>query len=432
MLDDLQVLYYDRNIKKCISRSQPSSTNVVEDPILEGANIVMEDAYNSMRSPAHHVNILSNHTGGVHVHQMLGGCVLDNDNDKPSPVMVWEAYDGTEVSRYNMHNRTVSPQWPQLMWTTKKEASCLMDYTNVYQPICIQTLKYYLEKEKNIVLRKERPRVRLIHKPCTETGEMKVSCLATGFYPRHINLTLLRDGHPIPDEELILGEVLPNGDGTYQTRRTLSIRSEELRERHHYTCSVTHLTLDNKLDINWARRVRQTSRSPLRPVLTGRESALHSDTGRRGREGGRNGNRRTTGSQANLTYEIILTLGQAFEVAYQLALQAQRNKQHGAPAGLGSEVIETKSSRPVPKPRGSVRKSAVDPMELETDAQSQSSATWLVDPKDSKRTISTKMPLPVLLYPALLVPFSGCCHDYSYFYNSSRLNQLTRLLPPAP
>uniref|UniRef100_A0A8C9SP58 Ankyrin repeat and sterile alpha motif domain containing 1A n=1 Tax=Scleropages formosus TaxID=113540 RepID=A0A8C9SP58_SCLFO len=62
----------------------------------------------------------------------------------------------------------------------------------------------------------------------------------------------------------------------------------------------------------------------------------------------------------NLTYEIILTLGQAFEVAYQLALQAQRNKHHhGLPAGAGSEVVETKSSRPVPKPRGSVRKSAV-------------------------------------------------------------------------
>uniref|UniRef100_A0A3P9ADR6 Ankyrin repeat and sterile alpha motif domain containing 1A n=1 Tax=Esox lucius TaxID=8010 RepID=A0A3P9ADR6_ESOLU len=56
----------------------------------------------------------------------------------------------------------------------------------------------------------------------------------------------------------------------------------------------------------------------------------------------------------NLTYEIILTLGQAFEVAYQLALQAQRNKQHqGTTAGAGTEVIETKSSRPVPKPRGS-------------------------------------------------------------------------------
>ncbi|XP_061115065.1 popy class I histocompatibility antigen, alpha chain E-like [Conger conger] len=251
MLDDLQVLYYDRNIKKWLSRSQPSSTNVVEDFILEGANSVMEDTYNSMRNPAHRVNLFSNHTEGVHVHQKLGGCVLDNDNDKPSPLMGWEAYDGTEVTRYDIHNRTVNPLWPQLMWSTLKEKTCQMIYINIYQPICIQTLKYYLEKEKNIVLRKERPRVRLIHKPRTETGEMKMCCLATGFYPRHINLTMLRDGHPIPDEELILGEVLPNGDGTYQTRRTLSIRSEELRERHHYTCSVTHLTLDNKLDINW-------------------------------------------------------------------------------------------------------------------------------------------------------------------------------------
>ncbi|XP_061114597.1 class I histocompatibility antigen, F10 alpha chain-like isoform X2 [Conger conger] len=249
MVDDLQVLYYDCNIKKWISRSQPSSTNVVEDFILEGANIVMEHVYNSMRNPAHRVNLLSNHTGGVHVHQRLGGCVLDND--KGSQVTMWEAYDGTAATRYNMQNRTINPLWPQLMWSTKEKEYWPMQYIHIYQPICIQTLKYYLEKEKNIVLRKERPRVRLIHKPCTETGEMKVSCLATGFYPRHINLTMLRDGHPIPDEELILGEVLPNGDGTYQTRRTLSIRSEELRERHHYTCSFTHLTLDNKLDINW-------------------------------------------------------------------------------------------------------------------------------------------------------------------------------------
>ncbi|XP_044300601.1 ankyrin repeat and SAM domain-containing protein 1A isoform X2 [Varanus komodoensis] len=58
----------------------------------------------------------------------------------------------------------------------------------------------------------------------------------------------------------------------------------------------------------------------------------------------------------NLTYEIILTLGQAFEVAYQLALQAQKSKPPGA---LTAEMIETKSSKPVPKPRASMRKSAV-------------------------------------------------------------------------
>lgn len=58
----------------------------------------------------------------------------------------------------------------------------------------------------------------------------------------------------------------------------------------------------------------------------------------------------------NLTYEIILTLGQAFEVAYQLALQAQKSK---SPAILTAEMIETKSSKPVPKPRVSMRKSTV-------------------------------------------------------------------------
>uniref|UniRef100_A0A669F629 Ankyrin repeat and sterile alpha motif domain containing 1A n=1 Tax=Oreochromis niloticus TaxID=8128 RepID=A0A669F629_ORENI len=69
----------------------------------------------------------------------------------------------------------------------------------------------------------------------------------------------------------------------------------------------------------------------------------------------------------NLTYEIILTLGQAFEVAYQLALQAQRTKPHqSVPAGSGSEVIETKSSKPVPKPRGSIRKTADSPPPLDS------------------------------------------------------------------
>nr|XP_031544280.1 ankyrin repeat and SAM domain-containing protein 1A isoform X4 [Vicugna pacos] len=89
----------------------------------------------------------------------------------------------------------------------------------------------------------------------------------------------------------------------------------------------------------------------------------------------------------NLTYEIILTLGQAFEVAYQLALQAQKSRPVGASA---AEMIETKSSKPVPKPRVGVRKSALEPPDVEPDAQSHASVSWVVDPKpDSKRSLST-------------------------------------------
>ncbi|XP_043389284.1 ankyrin repeat and SAM domain-containing protein 1A isoform X9 [Chelonia mydas] len=122
----------------------------------------------------------------------------------------------------------------------------------------------------------------------------------------------------------------------------------------------------------------------------------------------------------NLTYEIILTLGQAFEVAYQLALQAQKSKPTGAST---AEMIETKSSKPVPKPRVGMRKSAVplppdsrccychsctthrpsylplqsvsqgaklEPSEVDQDSQSHASVSWVVEPKqDSKRTLST-------------------------------------------
>ncbi|XP_044300651.1 ankyrin repeat and SAM domain-containing protein 1A isoform X8 [Varanus komodoensis] len=90
----------------------------------------------------------------------------------------------------------------------------------------------------------------------------------------------------------------------------------------------------------------------------------------------------------NLTYEIILTLGQAFEVAYQLALQAQKSKPPGA---LTAEMIETKSSKPVPKPRASMRKSALESSEVDQEAQSHASVSWVVEPKqDSKRTLNTK------------------------------------------
>ncbi|XP_043356168.1 ankyrin repeat and SAM domain-containing protein 1A isoform X8 [Dermochelys coriacea] len=90
----------------------------------------------------------------------------------------------------------------------------------------------------------------------------------------------------------------------------------------------------------------------------------------------------------NLTYEIILTLGQAFEVAYQLALQAQKSKPTSASA---AETIETKSSKPVPKPRVGMRKSALEPSEVDQDSQSHASVSWIVEPKqDSKRTLSTK------------------------------------------
>ncbi len=79
-----------------------------------------------------------------------------------------------------------------------------------------------------------------------------MSCLVTGFYPRHINLTLFRDGQPVADHEITGGDLLPNADGTYQMRKSLEISAAD---KHKYTCSATHLSLDNKLDIDLGNEV---------------------------------------------------------------------------------------------------------------------------------------------------------------------------------
>ncbi|ROJ07470.1 DLA class I histocompatibility antigen, A9/A9 alpha chain [Anabarilius grahami] len=105
--------------------------------------------------------------------------------------------------------------------------------------------------EKKNVMRKVKPRVRLMRKTLPDSQGFQISCLATGFYPRHINLTLFRDDQPVDDDQITGGEILPNGDRTYQMRKSLVISAEEQREGHKYNCTMKHLNLDNKLDITF-------------------------------------------------------------------------------------------------------------------------------------------------------------------------------------
>ncbi|RXN14528.1 major histocompatibility complex class I-related protein [Labeo rohita] len=99
--------------------------------------------------------------------------------------------------------------------------------------------------EKN-VLRKVTPRVKLFRKPLPDSQGLQISCLATGVYPRHINLSLFRDDQPVDDDQITGGEILPNGDGTYQMRKSLLISA---CEGHKYNCTMKHLSFGEKLDI---------------------------------------------------------------------------------------------------------------------------------------------------------------------------------------
>uniref|UniRef100_A0AAZ3QQU4 Ankyrin repeat and sterile alpha motif domain-containing protein 1B n=1 Tax=Oncorhynchus tshawytscha TaxID=74940 RepID=A0AAZ3QQU4_ONCTS len=90
-----------------------------------------------------------------------------------------------------------------------------------------------------------------------------------------------------------------------------------------------------------------------------------------------------TAFDVNLAYEIILTLGQAFEVAYQLALQARKSG-HGS--STLPESFDIKPNKPVPKPRVNIRKS-----QPSMEQKGHANVPWIVEPgQEAKRGANTK------------------------------------------
>uniref|UniRef100_A0A8C1XT95 Major histocompatibility complex class I LBA n=1 Tax=Cyprinus carpio TaxID=7962 RepID=A0A8C1XT95_CYPCA len=256
MLDDVQIGYYDSNTWKPIYRSHSDSKYYDEEQ--SDAETVFRFQYNNLKYLVFHYYDHLNHTG-VHVTQRLAGCELLN-NDKPGPLHLRDAFDGQNVGEFtfDMEKREIQNK---LLWVTFDQVEQLyakLISENVFHPICIKTLRRYLNMEKNNVMRKVKPRVRLMRKMLPDSQGLQISCLATGFYPRHINLTLFRDGQPVDDDQITGGEILPNGDGTYQMRKSLVISEEKLREEHIYNCTMKHLNLDNKLDITFGTNILST------------------------------------------------------------------------------------------------------------------------------------------------------------------------------
>ncbi|XP_026057594.1 major histocompatibility complex class I-related gene protein-like [Carassius auratus] len=170
------------------------------------------------------------------------------------------------VARGNDTNEddVIAPNYLKISEVNHKLELSKQLHEKVYYPACIKTLKNYLKKRETQLSRKVKPRARLLQKAKSDSGGSRVSCLATGFYPRHINLTLFRDGQPVSDHEITGGDLLPNDDGTYQMRKSLEIRAED---KHTYTCSVTHLSLDNKLDVTLESEPVESFKSTIFLVL---------------------------------------------------------------------------------------------------------------------------------------------------------------------
>ncbi|KAI2644723.1 T-cell surface glycoprotein CD1a [Labeo rohita] len=247
MLDDITVGYYNSKTKIYVARGNDTNEDDVLDP--NDLKTISDRVLFFLIQRSHTLRPVNDtESESQKVHQAMVLCE-QNDN-KPGQMISKTAYRGSTIEErrlfdgkytYHVFSNYIEPENNNSLEITKRV------FESSYQPFCIKTLETYLKKRETQLNRKVKPQVRFIQKTNSDSGKFCLSCLATGFYPRHINLTLFRDEQPVADHEMTGGDLLPNGDGTYQMRKSLEISAAD---KHKYTCSITHLSLDVTLDFD--------------------------------------------------------------------------------------------------------------------------------------------------------------------------------------
>uniref|UniRef100_A0A0G2JK11 MHC class I polypeptide-related sequence A n=1 Tax=Homo sapiens TaxID=9606 RepID=A0A0G2JK11_HUMAN len=117
----------------------------------------------------------------------------------------------------------------------KEDAMKTKTHYHAMHADCLQELRRYLES--GVVLRRTVPPMVNVTRSEASEGNITVTCRASSFYPRNIILTWRQDGVSLSHDTQQWGDVLPDGNGTYQTWVATRIcRGEEQR----FTCYMEH------------------------------------------------------------------------------------------------------------------------------------------------------------------------------------------------
>eukprot|EP00063_Salmo_salar_P069001 XP_014043836.1 PREDICTED: antigen-presenting glycoprotein CD1d2-like [Salmo salar] len=86
---------------------------------------------------------------------------------------------------------------------------------------------------------------------------VEVACHVTGFYPWAVQVEWLgAEGLPMVDG-VSSGEVLPNGDGSYQLRKSLTVL-QEAQDTQSYSCLVLHSSVAGNITLTWVLKTRSS------------------------------------------------------------------------------------------------------------------------------------------------------------------------------
>uniref|UniRef100_A0A8C1M9K7 Ig-like domain-containing protein n=1 Tax=Cyprinus carpio TaxID=7962 RepID=A0A8C1M9K7_CYPCA len=179
----------------------------------------------------------------LHILQWRHGCAAECHSNG-SVIFL----QGTDEYAYNGDNLTfnLSMHWKPLVL----EHGIIWNRESVsrLERKCVETLTSFndLQRDRKFSVGSH-PEVYSSVKASGSSEQQVLVCLATGFYPKHVQMEIRRDQ-------------TPNADGSFQLKKSLKILPSE---RSRYQCVVKHQTLTEPLIISWDEV------NVLLPVITG-------------------------------------------------------------------------------------------------------------------------------------------------------------------
>ncbi|KAI1893201.1 hypothetical protein AGOR_G00121260 [Albula goreensis] len=205
---------------------------------------------NVLNSACQHANITGTENNAFQIYQALGYCHLNSDGTRQAYMA--HAFNGHDYVSFDVETQTWTAAVSSAVFYKRKREADQFDIIRLsylYRYLCTEMLKTVLKYAPWVKERKV-PQVRLIEKHALTSSEIEVTCHVTGFYPRDIRVEWLGAGGLPLVEGVRSGGVLPNGDGTYQLRTSLTL-SEEAQGTQSYSCLVIHSSVSENITVTW-------------------------------------------------------------------------------------------------------------------------------------------------------------------------------------